>query len=145
MLFSFNVNAFNQGDLHHLSCQDLQIKQVTCSKFQPVTELLPHRFPQSWEEQAGKPSPAERWSTLVKASRKRKAGRITSVSTMHHRTEALTNCPQVICTSCSRVYVVCEDTGAHCSQTCATTLCLAKGPKPAQIPKQIKREPTKPL
>lgn len=40
-----SVNTFNRGDLHHLSCQDLQIKQVTSSKTQQVAELLSHRFP----------------------------------------------------------------------------------------------------
>lgn len=112
MLFSSNVNAFNQGVSHHLSCQDLQ--EVACSKIQQVAEpLFLTQISLIIELQAGKSPLTERMLPLVTASQKRKAGRVTSVNTTHHRTEALTNWHQVICTFClaqGPVCTVCKDT-----------------------------------
>lgn len=112
MLFSSNVNAFNQGVSHHLSCQDLQ--EVARSKIQQVAEpLFLTQISLIIELQAGKSPLTERMLPLVTASQKRKAGRVTSVNTTHHRTEALTNWHQVICTFClaqGRVCTVCKDT-----------------------------------
>lgn len=97
---------------NHLNCQDLQ--EVASSKIQQVAEpLFLTQISLIIELQAGKSPLTERMLPLVTANQKRKAGRVTSMNTMHHRTEALTNCHQVIPTFClaqGHVRSVCKET-----------------------------------